>query len=344
MAFPFVARAREVVKNLFAVASLSACLCAQGQTVQEYTIGIGGKWEYDGIAEGTDGNLWFSERTVNSIGTRKADGTFATVSLSGITNPTRVVRGPDNRIWFTADRIVAAINYSDHSIAQFPLTSTCQVNSNVASDSTALWFSELCMDSSSTDHDELVKLTPAGLMTKYTVGAGPSHYVYSVVNGPDNNIWFTEPFGNAVGRLNKTTMAITEFAVPTADSQPYNITVGPDNALWFFETNGSKISRIDTSGVIQEFPWPGGLAFSVIRGPDNNLWTVAGDMEVRRTAVGPTGIVSTAIAGKRHNIGVSYLTIGADHNLWFTEQAGIALGVIRMDGIFVDDFQGNPSP
>ena len=344
MVFAIFARVRVALTILVFAASICASIRTQAQTVQEYTIGIGGRWGYSDIAPGADGNLWFSETNFNSLAFYKADGSFVTITSPSLKTPVHVIRGPDNRIWFTQDHAVAVINYSDHSIALFPLTSTCQVNSNLTSDASALWFSEHCQDSSSTDHDDLVKLTPAGLMTKYNVGSGPFHFVYSVVNGPDNGIWFAETEGNVIGRLDKTTAAISEFAVPTSDSRPFDIVVGPDDALWFFETNVNKLSRIDTSGVIQEFPWPGWQVDSLILGPDNNLWTVSGDMQVRRTVVGPTGVVSTTIAGKHHSIGVPTLTIGADHNLWFSEQNGTALGVIRMDGIFVDDFEGNPSP
>src|SRR5687767_7975121 len=50
--------------------------------------------------------------------------------------------------------------------------------------------------------------------------------------------------------------AITEFVVPTPNSQPAGITVGPDGALWFTEENGHKIGRITTDGAITEYPIP----------------------------------------------------------------------------------------
>src|SRR5689334_23740785 len=47
--------------------------------------------------------------------------------------------------------------------------------------------------------------------------------------------------------------AITEFAVPTAKSQPMGITPGPDGALWFTEGAEHKVGRISTGGAITEF-------------------------------------------------------------------------------------------
>jgi streptogramin lyase len=48
------------------------------------------------------------------------------------------------------------------------------------------------------------------------------------------------------------TPTFTEYAVPTAKSQPFAITAGPDGALWFTENIGTKIGRISTSGVITQ--------------------------------------------------------------------------------------------
>ncbi len=67
---------------------------------------------------------------------------------------------------------------------------------------------------------------------------------------------------------------ITEFAIPTPQSQPWGITVGPDGALWFTENIGNKIGRISTSGAITEFPLPETRASlgGITAGPDGALW------------------------------------------------------------------------
>jgi virginiamycin B lyase len=51
-------------------------------------------------------------------------------------------------------------------------------------------------------------------------------------------------------------IAIGEYPVPTALSNPQGITAGPDGALWFTEDIGNKIGRITTAGVITEYPVP----------------------------------------------------------------------------------------
>jgi hypothetical protein len=48
-------------------------------------------------------------------------------------------------------------------------------------------------------------------------------------------------------------MSVTEFPVPTPDSNLYGITRGRDGNLWFTEALAGKIGRITPGGVITEF-------------------------------------------------------------------------------------------
>lgn len=76
-----------------------------------------------------------------------------------------------------------------------------------------------------------------------------------IVSGPDGNLWFTEKWGNRIGRIT-TKGHITEFPVynattgrGTPDSQPFIITRGPDvldKNLYFTEFLGNKIGKINT--------------------------------------------------------------------------------------------------
>jgi len=70
--------------------------------------------------------------------------------------------------------------------------------------------------------------------------------------------------------------SVTEFAVPTAGSEPFGIAAGPDGNLWFTEGSGNKVGRITTAGVITEFaiPTAGSFPFGIAAGPDGALWFV----------------------------------------------------------------------
>ena len=107
-----------------------------------------------------------------------------------------------------------------------------------------------------------------------------SGYPFGITAGSDGNLWFTERYGNKIGRIT-TAGVITEFPVASG-SYPYQITAGPDGNIWFTEALGNRIGRITPAGVITEFPIPtsGGactyepcsLPYWITTGPDGNLW------------------------------------------------------------------------
>src|SRR5450432_3009968 len=63
-------------------------------------------------------------------------------------------------------------------------------------------------------------------------GYGQPTFVAVDHNG---NVWFTMPVTNAIGMYNPTTMAITQWSVPTASSGPWGITVDSKGIIWFTE-------------------------------------------------------------------------------------------------------------
>src|SRR5262249_14739944 len=100
-----------------------------------------------------------------------------------------------------------------------------------------------------------------------------------IAAGPDGALWFTENFGNRIGRITTAGVVTNEYTVPTNTSAPSGITAGPDGALWFTESNNPtnkpiQSGRITTAGVITEFPIPSDNAspLGIAKGPDGALW------------------------------------------------------------------------
>src|SRR5436309_14209070 len=85
-----------------------------------------------------------------------------------------------------------------------------------------------------------------------TLDGGPT----SIIAGRDGNLWFTERFGNKIGRITPTG-GIIAVSVPAPTTGPTSgstgrrrvITVGPDGHIWFAEVYG-VIGRITSAGVI----------------------------------------------------------------------------------------------
>jgi streptogramin lyase len=257
------------------------------------------------VALGPDGNVWFTEVNGNNIGEITPAGIIGEFPVSG--SPGGIIAGPDGAIWFTeiGGNKIGRMNISDHMVQEFLIpTGGAFAHEITTGPDGALWFAEA-------GADKIGRITTAGSVTEYalpTVGStpfditsGPDGHLWFteiggnrigeittagvitaefsvagspafITAGPDGALWFTEVAGNKIGRIT-TDGHITEFMVPTANSQPQGITTGPDHALWFTEANGDKIGRVTTDGDFSEFAIPTASSnpFGIVTGSDGNL-------------------------------------------------------------------------
>jgi virginiamycin B lyase len=169
-----------------------------------------------------------------------------------------------------------------------------------------------------------------GQITEFPVptsGARP----YTIVAGPDGNLWFTESNGNKIGRITPEGV-ITEYPVPTSDSAPYGITVGADGAIWFTERFADQIGRLDiATGAITEFaiPTPFAQPWEITLGADGNLWFTEEDVnQIGR--ITHSGVVTEFVPPDC--CFPTGICAGPDGNVWFTIEIGDLIGRIRPSG------------
>ena len=164
---------------------------------------------------------------------------------------------------------------------------------------------------------QIGKMTPAGVITLYSVPSGSSEGGITV--GSDGNLWFTE---YRTGKVAKITTAggITEFSIPSGTgSFPNAITAGADGNLWFTEVLANKIGQITPTGVFAEFPASNPVGITA--GPDGNIWFT----ENTANKIGkltPAGVLTEFPVPTSGSLPFK-ITAGPDGNLWFTEQAKI---------------------
>jgi len=151
--------------------------------------------------------------------------------------------------------------------------------------------------------------------------------------------------------LPATAMAqsVTEFPIPTANSQPSGITTGLDGNLWFTESGNpkatppipAKIGRITPSGTIVEFtvPTATGILLSITSGPDGNLWFTDGGQPAATPPVpGKIGRITlggipTEFSPPLSNTSPTGITVGPENALWFTDGLASAIGRITTAGV-----------
>jgi streptogramin lyase len=169
----------------------------------------------------------------------------------------------------------------------------------------------------------------ANAITQFsTPGTAP----FSIVTGPDDNLWFADEDGQ-VGRMT-TAGSLTLF--PLSGSSPAGITSGPDGNLWVTEFGGNRIARVTVAGASTEFtlPTPGSNPLGIVTGRDGMLYfTESGTSRIgRMTSSGALTefTIPTASSTPR------FITVGPDNNIWFTEGAGNKIGRLTAAGAITE--------
>ena len=249
-----------------------------------------------GITSGPDGNLWVTEVLKHKILRVTPVGQITEFQIPG--NKVGVIQGiaagSDGNIWFTSRE--------ENSIRR--ISSTGEFNG------------EFKIPSSSS------------LKGSLTNGCWPR----IIAAGPDGNLWFAEMAANKIGRITPKG-EISEFPVPTADSQPYCVVTGPDKNIWFTESVTDKIGRLDPkTGAIVEFPIPTPKSYTreITAGGDGNLWFAenTGNKIGRMTLKGEVTEFPIPTAGS-HPVGIA---CGPDGNVWFAGFNVSTVGRVTPDG------------
>lgn len=263
----------------------------------------------EGIAAGSDGNLWFTEILANKVGRITTTGSITEFPIAMADSvPRDIVSGPGG-MWFAQP----GINYIARITTSGVISEFYVYTGSAASNLTGgialgpdgnLWFTKF----------SAVSTMIGGVVTDYpaTTGSAPE----TIVVGPDKNLWFNE--FNPPRQVAKVTTggAVTEYPIP-AGGAPVGIASGPDGAIWFSDYN-ADISRVTTSAVFTSL-YPvssaGGVDRAIITGPDGALWFADSPAIGRITTAG----IVTYYAFPP-GIGAAFrLAVGPDGAIWFTD-------------------------
>lgn len=320
-----------VVAAFFAVAAPGVSLAAAGDATE-----FGGLTAADpseapnpiGIAAGPDGNLWFAEEA-DAIGRITTSGTvteFPTPTTSSA--PHYITKGPDGNMWFTEHdankigRITPAGTIAEYSIP----TADSGPNGIVAGPNGNLWFVE-------TDANQIGEVTTDGQTFREFPIPTDLSSPWGIAAGADGNLWFTEEDSDQIGKIT-TSGTFTEFALPAdpdcLSKVPEDITAGPDGAMWFSEKACDQIGRIPTTATttspqITEYLTPTNGEMGrpsgpkgIVSGPDGDLWFVE-ETAGQIGRITPSGTITEFGTIAPASLPAD-IAVGADNNLWATEQ------------------------
>ena len=267
------------------------------------------------------------------------NGTYAAFgNAHTLGTPIGLVEGPDGKLW-TGDAQNGTIVSFDPATGNYNAT-VVDTNNNgpqgIAFDASGnIWFA---------DNNAVGKLVPStGAVTMYKTGLGTSAHVNTIAADiSKTTMWFYDRATNNppisvnkpsfIGKVNTASGAITEYPSGTAGPllTPPAIIVGPDAAVWIADGVNGALGRIDpSSGAFTEYPvstpqYPSQEPQVLVNGPDGNLWFAS---LASATGVAVLGAIAPSvkqIALYPAPSGGLFLamTVGADHNIWYTIDPG----------------------
>ena len=195
-----------------------------------------------GIVAGPDGNMWFTEQAGNRVGRISTAGVLLDEYEMPLPNsqPWEPTVGPDGAIWFTQftgnriGRVTVDGTLTEYAIptpASGPNVIVSGPDPNPAHD---------CAHQRQSGSGLFATRSATGGAAASAFGACVAAMAQS------DSLWFAETLRNKIGRIT-TTGVVTEFPIPSADTQPVGVAAGPDGHVWFAESataTGNRIGRL----------------------------------------------------------------------------------------------------
>lgn len=342
---------------LCAIVALLLGAPAAGAATTEYSLPPGdGAAAPSGVAAGPDGAVWFTEREGGAIGRITTSGSVQEFPLPDpdprAKQPTDIVRGPDNALWFTlagVDRI-GRITTAGVVTEYGGLVPGAEPSDLAVGPDGNIWFTEAGYNRG----NHIGRIDPAtGAVTEFCIRppspsrcSGPEHtadaglWPRGITRGPDGRMWFAlqnpdgsrpDPYGDiGTGYIGAVDMSgnVEEFALPTANSQPFGVAAGPDGNVWYSAYGVNKVGRMTPAGeqiVEFELANPGSGPLDITTGPDGNLWFTQ-FLGNRLGRITPDGAVTDSPALAEANSRPNRLAVGPDGALWFAESSVDKIG------------------
>lgn len=134
----------------------------------------------------------------------------------------------------------------------------------------------------------------------------------------DKNVWFQE--GALLGRIIPD---VEKQDFPITDSFATDLCAGPDSAIWFTDGTLHQIGRMGLDGVLTrtfDLPIASGPRH-IVAGPDGALWfTEQGANQIGRLTTNGASLTHYPVPSANGDL--DSITVGTDHNIWFTETSG----------------------
>ncbi|MHC5539810.1 Vgb family protein, partial [Singulisphaera rosea] len=304
----------------------------------------------EGLAATPDGNLWITTQAGNQLvrmneSSKVFQGfsyknTTPTNSITG--GPSQIVAGPDGNLWFTqsSSNQVGKFDPTTNISTEFGTTTGSGPLGIAVGPDSNIWFTEAGAGFFSATGQGIGKVNLSNYQVTGTLLKAQNTSPTAIVGDPaDGNLWFTDTGANQIGRIIPTSGALTEFPVPTANSQPTSITVDGQGNIWFTEYNTGIIGTFSPShpNQIKSITLAAdSRPYGITLGPDGNIWfTQRGGFGGSAPSIGKINISAnnqvTLYPVGASIVQPSQIITGPDKNLWFID-TNSDIGMVTTDG------------
>ncbi len=242
------------------------------------------------IAEDGGGNIWFTETTNNKIGEIDERGVLLEHAVplgqrhnvnANSTGPAGIAIDARGTVWFTEVYSNSVAAFANGKFQVFDLGGRVDSPTGIAIDSFGrLWITQhgpsyISMFDPKTDFLRTISTSIVGVK-----GTLP----YFVLVGSRNEVWFSEHYGNAIGKFIPSNNTLIEYRVPSRVSELGNISGSITLALsssgqpWFTELYTGKVGTVDISK-------PVGLGMTVSNSTESVLSVPSGGNKSIRLSV-----------------------------------------------------------
>ncbi len=272
------------------------------------------------IAQGSDGNMWFTEASPGSKVARITPAGVVTEFSPPTANsdPGQIIGASDGNLWFTEiitnkiAKLTTTGTFTEYTTLFAPPPNDEPFGLVDRGDGT-IWY---VASGSSRIGFQGISSGVAGETSIPTANSGP----YGIATAPDLNLYYTESAVNKIGRMTNLFNAQSEITLASG-TVPEQIVRGPDGNLWFAENGTSKIGRLSPNSffVSGEFPTltPNAAPTGMVVGLDGAIWFTesASDRIGRITTGGTVSEFVSPVTG----LGLVGIAVARDGSLWFCE-------------------------
>jgi streptogramin lyase len=287
-----------------------------------YPVPSMGPVDVDGLTNGPDHSIWFTEFEGDAIGQMTTAGVATTYALPANSQPNGIaVSRSRKRVWTGGYGGTMFASTSTGAQKAYPIAGS-HIGDVLLGPDKKIWFTDY-------GNNKIGRISAAGVVTEFALPAGAD--AEGMAAGPDGNFWITDGGHRKIIKESASGVVLASYGRHlSANETPGSIIAAPDGNLYFSEDAGNftiadKIGRITIKGKITEIGTlpPGAYPNHLTVGKDKNVYFSMGNLQAVGRIALATGKVTFQYLPFTRDSGTNAIVNGPDNRLYLGGAATI---------------------